>query len=277
MRRGLDRGYLPSEAVVTGVRGRMSWDVTLNRIILATVRTLLDARSLSPVLRERLTAVARRLADVTSIRLTADVFRSVQLHRNNASYAHMLHLCRFIFDNAMPNETTGTLFRNFIRDEHQMPLVFQDFVRNFYALEQERFDVRPRVFPWRGRALTVESEPYLPLLSTDMVLESATRTIIIDTKYMPEAFRARFGQPKLRSEHLYQLFAYLANYPPSRSVGRQLEGMLLYPAVRGSFDHTYEIHGHVVRVRAVELSRPWHEVHAQLLMLIANVADKVQR
>jgi 5-methylcytosine-specific restriction enzyme subunit McrC len=129
IRRGLDRGYLPHEAVVTGVRGRidvgtttrrqllalgrtqcrfdeLSWDVTLNRIILATVRTLLDARSLSPVLHEQLTAVARRLGDVTSIRLTADVFRSVQLHRNNASYAHVLHLCRFIFDNAMPNETT---------------------------------------------------------------------------------------------------------------------------------------------------------------------------
>jgi 5-methylcytosine-specific restriction enzyme subunit McrC len=293
VRRGLDRGYVPYEAAIAGVRGRidvgatmrhqllaqgrtqcrfdeLSWDVTLNRIILATVKALLDVRSLSPLLYDRLTTVARRLSDVSSIRLTADVFRSVQLHRNNASYAHVLRLCRFIFDNAMPNETTGTLFRDFIRDEKQMPLVFQDFVRNFYALEQERFDVRPRSFRWRGRALTPESDAYLPMLSTDMVLESRTRTIIIDTKYTPEAFRTWHVQPKLRSEHLYQLFAYLENYPATRGTDTRLEGMLLYPGVHGSFEHAYEIHGRLLRVCAVDLSRPWREVHAQLLTFIAD-------
>ena len=52
---------------------------------------------------------------------------------------------------------------------------------------------------------------FIPRMETDVVLQSPTRAIIIDTKYYQHTLRGQYDQGKFRSTHRYQLFAYLKN------------------------------------------------------------------
>jgi len=51
----------------------------------------------------------------------------------------------------------------------------------------------------------------LPLMRTDIHLESANSRTIIDTKYYSETLQLHHGKNSLRSENLYQLVSYLKN------------------------------------------------------------------
>ena len=64
---------------------------------------------------------------------------------------------------------------------------------------------------------------------------------------------------KFRSEHLYQLAAYLQNLEPGA------EGILLYPTAGVAVDQSYTLHGHRVRVTTLDLNRPWPEIASTLL------------
>jgi len=101
-----------------------------------------------------------------------------------------------------------------------------------------------------------------------VTLESASRRIILDTKYYASSLQSYHGGNKVHSQHLYQLFAYLKNLGPAKP-GQTIEGILLYPTVDTSLDLRYTIHGYRVRVATVDLNAPWREIRGRLLALIA--------
>jgi integrase len=94
--------------------------------------------------------------------------------------------------------------------------------------------------------------------------------IIIDTKYYREALvENKYGDKKVRSDHLYQLFSYLKNIKSQPGNECLAEGILLYPAVSQSLDLKFIIGGHQVRVRTIRLDRPWQQIHAELCSLLS--------
>jgi 5-methylcytosine-specific restriction enzyme subunit McrC len=160
----------------------------------------------------------------------------------------------------------GSKFSDILQDDTVMWSVFQAFVRNFFKAEQNEFSVRPEYIQWDGNALNSESARYLPVMHTDITLRSRTRTIVIDTKYYPEALVEHRGQKKIRSDHLYQLYAYLKNCKPQ---GEPPEGILLYPTTSQSLDLAFDIAGNKVRVKTVQLDQPWQNIHAELCDLLS--------
>jgi 5-methylcytosine-specific restriction enzyme subunit McrC len=46
-------------------------------------------------------------------------------------------------------------------------------------------------------------------MKTDITLRSSTRTVVIEAKYYRETLTRRYSKETLRSDNLYQLFAYL--------------------------------------------------------------------
>src|SRR5215218_3837601 len=159
LKRGLDRSYHVREDRIPGVRGKLllsrtlkqnllpqartvcafdelSYDVLHNQIVKAALRGLLRVDELDAGLRERLAGVHRRLNDISDIRLSANAFRAVQLHRNIRFYDFLLKVCRVIYENLMINESSGTAkFRDFTRDDKAMPALFQRFLYNFFRRE----------------------------------------------------------------------------------------------------------------------------------------------
>jgi 5-methylcytosine-specific restriction enzyme subunit McrC len=143
--------------------------------------------------------------------------------------------------------------------------VFQAFVLNFFKAEQSDFSVRSEYIQWDALALNAESAQYLPVMHTDVTLRSKTRTVVIDTKYYHEALSENYGKKRIRSDHLYQLYAYLKN---CKSQGWPPEGILLYPMTSQSLDLAFDMGGNKLRVKTLQLDRPWQKIHAELCDLL---------
>jgi len=166
-------------------------------------------------------------------------------------------------------ESTGQVrFRDFVQDEVAMRKVFQDFVYNFYRLEQSEFKVSSERLAWDAAALSEEARAVLPEMVTDVSLTKAKKKIVIETKFTPRLLQRNWEKDTIRSGHLYQLFAYLKNLEGLGDAGKQCEGVLLYPTVGRSLDVGYVIQGHPVRVRTINLDQSWIGFRADLLQVV---------
>lgn len=291
LKRGLDRSYIEEQEETSSLRGKfdvtttikrnllrqsrvfcvidsLSYDVKHNQIIKATLRNLLRCQDLDRHRRDRLLRLYRRLHDVSEVKLTPQIFDSVQLHRNNAWYGFLLQVCRLIYDNLLVNEATGeSRFRDFLRDEKQMASLFEKFVRNFYRREQSTFKVKSETIGWQEVEATQEDLRYLPSMRTDISLDSDTRKIVIDTKYYAKCLQSYYDHHSIHSGNIYQLFAYLKNFQINDQ--RQIEGVLLYPTVGTSLSLKYKIQGHKMSIVTLDLNTSWQEIHKQLHELLS--------
>ena len=87
-----------------------------------------------------------------------------------------------------------------------------------------------------------------------------------------------FERDGLRNDHLFQLFAYLRNHAGSNPAELPALGVLLYATDGRPFDTLrYDLHGHPVQVRFVDLGRPWPSVVENLNDLAAELAEKRRR
>lgn len=105
-------------------------------------------------------------------------------------------------------------------------------------------------------------------MEADVILESPNRRIIMDAKFYRQALSTRFGTSRLRSDHLYQLLAYLRNREATAEPGPQHEGILLYPTVDEKVSVAVRLEGFPVLARSIDLGQPWQNIHADMLALI---------
>ena len=291
IRRGLDRGYVEVVEDTRSPRGRLlldamvkeqtllrgmavcrfdelQYDVLHNQILKATARLLSTTDNLLPAYRHELALLVRRFEAVADIRLTANVFGRVQLSRNNRQYAMLMQLCEFVFHSTLPDQQgSGARFADILEDEVRMSAVFEDFLRNFYGHEQQVFRVGRETMAWDAEALSSGALAYMPFMETDITMRSKDRTVVVDAKYYKETLVRFRGSEKLRSSHLYQLFTYLRHTKATDNGGR-VDGALIYPAVGYSLSLDYRLPEHHVRVVAVDLNRPWPEIHQELLAVL---------
>ena len=288
LKRGFDRSYVPHEEQIGRLKGKirfdavvkagvptvtlpcefdeLSYDVVHNRILNATARRLMRTETISKENAQGLAALCRQLPAVRQVELTSQIFGQVELYRNNQFYDFLMKLCALIHHNLLVSETSGhSRFRDFTRDTHQMAVLFENFVRNFYR-RHTQYRVKREDIRWKLIARDSSDAKLLPKMQTDISLETEDRKIIVDCKYTPEATKMRYESEKLRSEHLFQLHAYLSNLPDQRS---SCEGMLLYPEVDKPLAAVFTGRGRTISIRTINLHQPWTAIHQDLLRLVA--------
>ena len=290
--RGLDRDYLVVQEDVRGLKGKLdltttikrnlllngkthctfdelSYDVPQNRILKATLRSLALVGAFDPVQRRRSEHLYRKLDAVSDVPLTATLFRTVRIHRNNRFYSFLLHLCRIIRENLLVNQEDGiATFYDFREDEQQMGLLFQQFVRTFLERETSYKVSAPKI-DWFGAEASESDLRHLPSMQTDMVLKSAERTIILDTKFYKNPLDTRFGGRRVHSDNLCQIFCYVTNWPARATTGdTQTEGWLLYAAVDRDFDYRFNLVGQPIRVCSINLGQDWMGIERGLKGLV---------
>lgn len=291
IRRGFDRGYLSHEEEIPGVRGKLlvthtlrrdllrqgctacewdelEYDTLPNRILKTTLRRLYTAKELDSDARASVYDLLRWLAPVSNIQLRAEHFRRVQLHRNNRIYSFLLHICEFIYEHWLPAEQGGDLrFRDFLR--RGLPLLFQNFVRNFYKHELPAgWGVSAPNFRWQFIAPNTDALELVPRMETDVCLRGPGRAIILDTKFYKEALTvgAHETTRRLPPANLYQLFTYLVQRS-SEPGWEQAEGVLLYPRTTRDFAVEFTTHGHRIRALTLDLTQSWRHIHDALLLV----------
>jgi len=291
-KRGLDRDYISYEEVIAGIRGKIDFGVSLklnlfhqarafcsfdeldynilhNQIIKTTIGKVLKVQDLDKEIRNRLAEVYKRFKNVDEVKINGNIYKNVRLHRNNQFYRFLLNVSRIINENLVLDEKTGDYqFMDFVRDEHKMAYVFENFVRNFYAKEQSVFRVKPELINWIATTENEKDLAYLPLMKTDISLDSPQRKIIIDTKYYLEALKPHHDQNKVISANLYQLFSYVKNVEAQGEVARNCEGILLYPTVQDEIDLNYKMENHTIRIKTICLNQDWRSIYSGLLEII---------
>lgn len=290
LRRGLDRGYVPHSEDSCCLRGRidfaetikrnlllrtqahcqfheLQYDILHNQILKTTLCNLVGAEPLDAKLRHELKRVILALKDVSVVRLNGLKFRTVQLGSNNAYYNFLMKVCELVHDALVP-EGGGRRFqfRDILEDEVVMSRVFQNFVYNFYRIEQSTFRVSSERIYWDIEPGTDSS--MLPSMMTDVSLRSNDRTVIVDTKYTPKVIQDFYGSETARSQHLYQIFAYVKNLERRVGPDKNAEGLLLYPTANLTADSCWTLGGHRIRVFTLNLAQHWTKIHRDLLDLV---------
>ncbi len=148
-----------------------------------------------------------------------------------------------------------------------MRRLFEAFVKNFYLIEQNAFQVTSPKIEWQATFTDEAVRKHLPEMRTDVCLWKPGRMIVIDCKFYREALQFYYGKPTFNSTHLYQLHAYLKNLE-NEPDGVRCEGILLYPAVSYPLDMSFDLQGHPVRIQTLDLGQDWQSIKADLLNLI---------
>ena len=242
----------------------MSHDILHNQIIKSTLYYLLQSPKLEKELKDQVIQVYVHFSEIRLVKLHPNIFNKVKLYRSNQHYRFILDICRFLYESLLINEEkTDEKFADFEREPKAMARLFEDFVRNFYKKETPEYKVYRENIYWEAEG---EDVSYLPLMQTDISLESHTRKIIMDTKYYQQTLTQYKGSQKLISGNLYQLFAYLSNHKKAR--GKETVGILLYPQVGQELNLSYVIKGYQVRIYTVDLNRDWQLIHKRLVQIV---------
>ena len=109
-------------------------------------------------------------------------------------------------------------------------------------------------------------QDFLPRMETDISIKAGNRKIIIDTKFYKEALTLYHGNQKIKTQNLYQLYAYLNNDPDRHHY--QMEGILLYPEVDKPIDIDYNIQGNIIKIKTINLNQKWQGIEDRLKCIL---------
>jgi len=180
-----------------------------------------------------------------------------------------MKICYLIHNQLLVSQDDGSIaFKKF--SERRMWEIFQLFIKRFYHRESNHDVDSPQV-KWDANPIGEDDLRYLPVMQTDMVLESRNQRIVIDTKYTEKILSSgdRY-KGKLQSEHLYQITAYLRNLETLGGLYRTCSGILLYPFSGESVDRSYQMGNHMVSIKTIDLTQQWQDIHGDLLALVSE-------
>jgi 5-methylcytosine-specific restriction enzyme subunit McrC len=278
LKRGLDRAYRSETNDIPGVRGKLEISATLkrkgkgdgravctsdelthdvlhNQLLKATLLRLVRTKRIGGELRRDLVDLLGRFENVGSIALRNEAFRQVQLHSNNRFYRLLLHVCALLHRQMLPDPSGEAAYRFADFTPEQLDVIFQSFVRNFFAHHQSAYRVSAERFRWQRTVATEATLSFMPTMMTDVSLESPTRKLVIETKFYGETLRRHHRSEQratVNSSHLYQLFAYLQNLAIKDN--RTVDGLLLYAQAERELLLDLNMFGHDVRVATVNLA-----------------------
>ena len=189
----------------------------------------------------------------------------------------LLLAAQLVVDALIPSQASGTA-RVLALDYSDRVLrdLFEKAVRNLLRVHLPSW--RPRVarMTWPSDGVL---DPLFPGMKTDVTLDRPDGSrLIVDTKFTSalDAPSSHYGQ-RLKSAHLYQLYAYLRTQEDRGDLSAErAAGLLVYPSTHGSpaVDVSERMHGHVLRCATVDLAGEPQAIRTRILELVsAQVND----
>lgn len=299
-RRQLSTTFLPREAVLSRVRGRIDHLTTARRQLLAKGRVACCFEELSidsprnRFVRTALDTVARlvRKAELAHrCRGLADSLRrqgvvgeapsrqqisQERFGRHDQADGPMLAAARLAMDLALPAEEAGlNAMLDPQRSVHWIRTLYEKAIGGFYRLhlDAQWVVMTGKTFNWRIDEATSGIAQVFPSMRTDIVIDHRDRPqrLVIDTKFTNVLGRGWYREQSLKTGYVYQLYAYLRS-----QVGRgdlwadQASGLLLHPAINGDFDESVSIQGHRMRFATVDLAMTHGHIKERLLQLVEH-------
>lgn len=299
LRRNLSRGYRPKVAIRSRVRGRIdllettahqlmdrgriacrfeehTMDTARNRLVRAALERL-ASRVSDDLVAHRCRQLAGDFtrAGVVGARPSWAELANDQIGRNETADRFMVALSRMVFDTIIPTEEAG-LVSGALPDstEHLIRRLFERAIGNALRLELQHQGwnvTQGKRLAWQIEAASPGIAAILPGMQTDIDLRhpATGRRIVIDTKFTAIFAASTCRDQILKSNYIYQLYAYLRSQerlddPASMTA----EGMLLHPQTGGSIDERVTIQGHTMRFKTINLASDPREFEDSVRRLV---------
>ena len=272
--------FRSKEAIYPGIKGKLQWSQSLKKNLISQGKALVQFDTLQRdelYLRiikstwERIRApqnfpLPPSLATYSLIPLSPHLFPLAYRQYAQPQIRYLIRICEWIYHKYVPSISEGGItLQNFFLNSHEMPALFEAFIRNFYRRHARHYD-----FVGRERLQWIQEGEHthnlLPRMETDVSLISPSRKLIVETKFYKEALQRHYRstQSTFHSKHLYQIFAYLSHAGNSPD-DKPCEGLLIYPTVDLRLDEHCMLNKHPIRICTLDLNRPWEEIHEELL------------
>lgn len=293
LKRGIDKSYIDKTEELAGVKGKLQFSQTLksnilfkqrticsfddfseniisNRILVSTIYRLTRTNNLDKQLKYELVTLLRMLSNIEQIGITHSIFKQVRLNRNNHFYGFVMNVCEIIYESTFPSEEQGKYkFADFTRDDNKMNQLFEAFIRNYYKVEQKKYNtVKKETIKWQFDKTETDSIQYLPIMETDITLENSEEKIIIDAKFYRETMNLYYDREKIKSTNLYQLFSYLLNQQDGNMKTQNATGILLYPTITQDYDLEFHYKDHKIKIMTLNLNSNWRNISYRLNEII---------
>lgn len=246
-------------------------DTLENQLIKATLRQVSLSTNLGKPEKAEAKRLFAKLSSVSDIGLTRLAFRRTNIDRSMRWYRFPLSLCELLFDESMVSESDGkNWFANYVRDEVAMRRLFEAFVAGLLRHKMRgRVQVGSRRFSPYGLDIGTGSGSLIPSMRTDVSVKSASKIVIIDTKYTKNILQEHYGNKTIRSEHFYQVQAYTehscAHFPK-----HEVSAIVLYPRAGTDLDLKFAANGRAYTFRTIDLSQDWKLIEEDIFSLVKH-------
>ena len=312
VRRGLRGDYVERSEELRGVRGRIDFGETLrgmsmyrgrlhcefeeftlnvprNQIIRSTLNDSLN-RGFTEVEEDRpkygnlvsdVEALLRMLYEIDRVRVTRRLISSELrlLGRNEREYKLMLKICEMLQDPSMPQSDTASDLEvvDWLRRKEDENKIFELFVANFYKFHLDNSEWKVdyhKQLSWKANVQETTGDLKIPGMETDIWLTHlpSNRYTILDTKFYQSPFDQRHDARRVKSDHIYQLYAYLTQSRRSGETHKPT-GVLLYGQPYAGPGHLRtRIDGYPFFVQTLNLNQKWTSVEKDLMDTFKTVA-----
>src|SRR5690625_2464367 len=181
----------------------------MNQLLKAILSYLYYAKDIPFPFKKRIKALLVEFQDVDDAPLHETSFQNLSYNRLNRDYTFPIDIGYLLFQHATPkDEESGNTFFAIDRDEEQMNVVFEHFLKNFYNAHTN-YHVSSKKYIWNLQPIANSDLDLIPTMQTDVQIQTPTEKIIIDAKYYKSAFTFHFNKKRFISNHMYQMNAYL--------------------------------------------------------------------
>jgi 5-methylcytosine-specific restriction enzyme subunit McrC len=298
LRRNLNHGYRQRDMVLNRVRGRidvlttearqllskgeifchfeeLTIDTPRNRLVraaLTLMTRLVSNKELSLQCRALATNLAR--LGVSGAPPSRSEMAADHIGRNDFADSFMVALAKLAFDLALPTESAGaTPFVAPEREEVWARKLFEKAVLGFARVELAPLGWTVRgstPLKWQVSSASEGLSAILPRMETDIILDPPNncQRLVIDTKFTSILSRGRFGNAILKSDYLYQMYAYLRSQEGRDTQWETAAGLLLHPAIGTSLREQVVIQNHPISFATVDLAAPVLSIRNELRNLL---------
>ena len=297
--RSLSCGYIQQTQILNRVRGKidilatvrqhllekgriqcqfevLTIDTPKNRYIHAAAHTLLPLIE-DEELKIRCQKIISRFNTLKIGQSTHYDFRADYFDRAGTQDRYLLTLCRLIFKMAIPTEQAGVQSAEQInKTDTWLRQLFEKATIGFARvnLPASRWKISSgKQLSWQQESASNDINKFLPDMQTDLIIEhtACQHRMIIDTKCTSIVRQSRSKKDKFKSEHIYQLYAYLRSQENTTDAPScHATGMLLYPAIDENINEHVIIQNHTIRFSTINLQEDSRLIRKNLLRLLSQ-------
>jgi len=269
-----ERGLLLSKGQVSCHYEELTIDTKKNRFVLAALDRISNNIISDTELKKRCNSVCTRLRrmGLKLIEPSKSDISSIQISRNDREDRAMITAAKLVFNWNLPNQDDDGLFLySPKRDDVWLRKIFENAVRGFYKHimknDWKLNEKRKLKWPYESYRDKEVDAIFPPTMIVDMILDNKAqdKRIVIDTKFNSLLTSGQYGEEKVRSDYIYQMYAYLRTQEENSGLDKNARGVLLHPVTEKEIDKIVSIQGHPVRFMTVDLSKSTAEIKERLI------------